>query len=65
MPASVLAELRRRRLHEPDSSSPRQLYGALSNNVARQVRRQNLSEDDGLRDFEASRMKRRAARRQR
>ena len=65
VPASVLSQLKRRRLHKPDSSSPRQLCGSLSNTVARQLTRQKLSEEDVLEDFEASRKKRRAARRRR
>ena len=43
----------------------RELYGMLSNDVARQLKRRRVSEDDVLKDFEASRKKRRAARRRR
>jgi hypothetical protein len=37
----------------------------LSSDVARQLKRRNVSEDDVLEDFEASRKKRRATRRRR
>ena len=41
----------------------RELYEMLSNDVARQLKRRKVSEADVLADFEASRKKRRAARR--
>ena len=43
----------------------RELYGMLSSDVARQLRRRGISEDAVLKDFEASRRKPRAARRRR
>src|SRR5713226_6176690 len=43
----------------------RELYDMLSHDVARQLKRRKVSEDDVLKDFEASRKKRRAARRRR
>lgn len=43
----------------------RELYDMLSTDVARQLKRRKVSEDDVLKDFEASRKKRRAARRRR
>lgn len=43
----------------------RELYDMLSSDVARQLKRRKVSEDDVLKDFEASRKKRRAARRRR
>ena len=43
----------------------RELYEVLSSDVARQLKRRKVSEDDVLEDFEASRKKRRAARRRR
>ncbi|MGH9160530.1 MAG: hypothetical protein ACRD2X_11180 [Vicinamibacteraceae bacterium] len=43
----------------------RELYDILSSDVARQLKRRRISEDDVLEDFEASRKKRRAARRRR
>ena len=43
----------------------RELYGMLSRNVARQLKRRGVSEDKVLKDFEASGRKLRAARRQR
>ena len=43
----------------------RELYGMLSNDVARQLKRRGISEDEVLKDFEASRRKPRAARRRR
>ena len=36
----------------------RDLYDMLSKDVARQLKRRNISEDDVLKDFEASRKKR-------
>jgi hypothetical protein len=43
----------------------RELYNMLSSDVARQLKRRKVSEDEVLKDFEASRKKRRAARRRR
>ncbi len=43
----------------------RELYDMLSSDVARQLKRHKVSEDDVLKTFEASRKKRRAARRRR
>ena len=43
----------------------RELYDMLSGDLARQLKRRKISEDDVLKDFEASRKKRRAARRRR
>jgi hypothetical protein len=43
----------------------RELYDVLSNDVARQLKRRRVSEADVLSNFEASRKKRRAARRRR
>ena len=43
----------------------RELYDMLSSDVARQLKRRKVSEDDVLEDFEASRKRRRAARRRR
>ncbi len=43
----------------------RELYGMLSGDVARQLKRRRMSEDEVLKDFEASRRKPRAARRRR
>jgi hypothetical protein len=43
----------------------RELYGMLSSDVARQLKRRGMSEDEVLKDFEASRRKPRAARRRR
>jgi hypothetical protein len=43
----------------------RELYDMLSSDLARQLKRRKVSEDDVLKDFEASRKKRRAARRRR
>lgn len=43
----------------------RELYGMLSSDVARQLKRRGISEDEVLNDFEASRRKPRAARRRR
>ena len=42
-----------------------ELYDMLSSDVARQLKRRKVSEDDVQKDFEASRKKRRAARRRR
>lgn len=53
----------------PEATLPielkRELYDTLSNNVAQQLKRRNVSEDEVLEDFEASRKKRRATRRRR
>ena len=43
----------------------RELYDMLSSDVARQLKRRKVSEDDVLKGFEASRKKRRATRRRR
>ena len=43
----------------------RELYDMLSSDVARQLKRRKVSEEDVLEDFEASRTKRRATRRRR
>jgi hypothetical protein len=43
----------------------RELYDMLTSDVARQLKRRKVSEDDVLEDFEASRKRRRAARRRR
>jgi hypothetical protein len=43
----------------------RELYDMLSSDIARQLKRRKVSEDDVLEDFEASRKKRRATRRRR
>ena len=43
----------------------RELYGMLCSDVARQLKRRGISEDEVLKDFEASRRKPRAARRRR
>ena len=43
----------------------RELYDMLSSDVARQLKRRKVSEDDVIEDFEASRKKRRAPRRRR
>src|SRR5574341_114852 len=43
----------------------RELYDMLSSDVARQLKRRNVSEEDVLKDFEASRKRRRATRRRR
>jgi hypothetical protein len=43
----------------------RELYAMLSSDVARQLKRRRVPEDAVLADFEASRKKRRAARRRR
>jgi len=43
----------------------RELYGMLSSDVARQLKRRGISEDAVLKDFEASRRKPRAVRRRR
>jgi hypothetical protein len=43
----------------------RELYGMLSSDVARQLKRRGISEDEVLKDFEASRRKPRAVRRRR
>jgi len=43
----------------------RELYDMLRSDVARQLKRRKISEADVLKDFEASRKKRRAARRRR
>ena len=43
----------------------RELYDMLSSDVARQLKRRKISEGDVMKDFEASRKKRRAARRRR
>ena len=43
----------------------RELYDLLSRDVARELRRRRICEDDVLKDFEASRRKPRAARRRR
>lgn len=53
----------------PEATLPielkRELYDTLSNNVAQQLKRRNVSEDEVIEDFEASRKKRRATRRRR
>ena len=41
----------------------RELYDMLSSDVARQLKRRNVSEEDVVKDFEASRKRRRATRR--
>jgi hypothetical protein len=43
----------------------RELYDMLSRDVARQLKKRGISEDEVLEDFEASRRKPRAARRRR
>jgi hypothetical protein len=43
----------------------RELFDMLSSDVARQLKRRRVSEDDVLKDFETARKKRRAARRRR
>jgi hypothetical protein len=43
----------------------RELFDMLSGDVARQLKRRRVSEDDVLKDFETARKKRRAARRRR
>jgi hypothetical protein len=43
----------------------RELYGMLSSDVARHLKRRGISEDEVLKDFETSRRKSRAARRRR
>ena len=43
----------------------RELYDMLSSDVARQLKRRKVSENDVLKDFVAARKKRRAARRRR
>jgi hypothetical protein len=43
----------------------RELFDMLSRDVARQLKRRRVSEDDVLKDFETSRKKRRAVRRRR
>jgi hypothetical protein len=43
----------------------RELYGMLSNDVARQLKRRGTSEDEVLKDFQASRRKPRGPRRRR
>jgi hypothetical protein len=43
----------------------RELYGMLCSDVARQLKRRGISEDEVLKDFEASRRKPRATRRRR
>ena len=43
----------------------RELYGMLSADVARDLKKRGVSEDDVLADFSATRRKRRAARRRR
>jgi hypothetical protein len=43
----------------------RELFDNLSSDVARQLKRRRVSEDDVLKDFDASRKKRRAVRRRR
>jgi hypothetical protein len=43
----------------------RELYDMLSSDIARQLKRRKVSEDDVLEDFEASRKRRRATRRRR
>ena len=53
----------------PEISLPlelkRELYGLLSADVARDLKKRGVSEDDVLADFSATRGKRRAARRRR
>jgi hypothetical protein len=53
----------------PENSLPvelkRELFEMLSGDVARQLKRRKVSEDNVLEDFEASRKSRRAARRRR
>ena len=53
----------------PEISLPlelkRELYGMLSADVARDLKKRGVSEDDVLADFSATRRKRRAARRRR
>ena len=53
----------------PEASLPlelkRELYGMLSADVARELRKRGVSEDDVLADFSATRGKRRATRRRR
>lgn len=53
----------------PEATLPielkRELYDTLSREVARQLKRRNVSEDEVLNDFEASRKTRRATRRRR
>jgi hypothetical protein len=43
----------------------REVYDILSSDAARQLKRRKVSEDDVMKDFEASRKKRRPARRRR
>ena len=43
----------------------RELFDMLSSDVARQLKRRRVSEDDVLKDFETARKKRRAVRRRR
>ena len=43
----------------------RELFDVLSSDIARQLKQRRVSEADVLKDFEASRKKRRAARRRR
>src|SRR5688572_18225388 len=52
--ASVVPALKRRRLRIPDTSDEQELYGSLSNAVARQLKRRKVTEDDLLKDFRAS-----------
>jgi hypothetical protein len=63
---SPILVTRRRRLvgiffPRPETTLPielrRELYDMLSSNVARQLKRRKLSEDDVLKDFEASQRK--------
>jgi hypothetical protein len=53
----------------PESTLPielkRELYDELSTDIARQLKRRHVTEDEVLEDFQASRKKRRAARRRR
>jgi hypothetical protein len=54
---------------QPESTLPielkRELYDTLSADIARQLKRRHVSEEDVLEDFEAFRTKRRATRRRR
>lgn len=43
----------------------RELYDMLTSDIARQLKRRKISEDDVLEDFQASRKRRRATRRRR
>jgi hypothetical protein len=53
----------------PESTLPielkRELYDTLSTEIARQLKRRRVTEDEVLEDFQASRKTRRAARRRR